>query len=115
MSNMKKEKRTYADRREYSIRAVAKRRRKVRLMAIEHAGGKCTRCGYNKYPEVLEFHHRNPLEKDFNVSSKGHSRSWDRVKREIGKCDLLCSNCHREIHVEQKLAASKRNFGMKSE
>ena len=110
-----KEKRTYADRKEYNIRAVTKRRRKVRLKAIEHLGGKCMRCGYSKYPEVLEFHHKNPSQKDFNVSAKGHCRSWNRVKNEIEKCDLLCANCHREIHVEQKLAASKENFGMKSE
>lgn len=110
-----KEKRTYGDRREYNIRAVAKRRKKVRLKAIEHLGGKCMRCGYSKYPEVLEFHHKNPNQKDFNVSAKGHCRSWDRVKNEIEKYDLLCANCHREIHVELKLAASKGNFGMKSE
>ncbi|MBP7708643.1 hypothetical protein KA107_03075 [Candidatus Pacearchaeota archaeon] len=110
-----KETRTYADRREYNIRAVTKRRKKVRLMAIAHLGGKCIRCGYSKYPEVLEFHHKDPTKKDFNVSAKGHCRSWARVKAEIEKCNLLCANCHREIHVEQKLAASKGNFGMNSE
>jgi len=73
-------------------------------------------CGYNKCLEALEFHHRNPSEKEFNVSSKGHSRSWERVKKEIEKCDLLCANCHREIHAEiDRLAASKGNLGMKSE
>ena len=111
-----KDKRTYADRRVYNINAVKKRRKETRLKAIEHLGGKCSRCGYNKYPEVLEFHHKNPSMKDFNVSSKGHCRSWKRVQQEIEKCDLLCANCHREIHVElHKLAASERNLGMKSE
>jgi len=101
--------------REANIRGVTKRRKKIRLKAIEHLGGKCTRCGYNKYPEVMEFHHRNPSQKDFNISKKGHCRSWERVKKEIEKCDLFCANCHREVHVEQKLAASEGNFGMKSE
>ena len=104
-----KEERKYSDRRKYLIEAVAKRRKKIRLKAIQHMGGKCTRCGYNKYPEVLEFHHKNPLEKNFNVSSKGHCRSWERVKKEIEKCNLLCANCHREIHVEEKMAESKVN------
>ena len=49
------------------------------------------------------------------MSKKGHCRSWERVKKEIEKCSLLCANCHREIHVEQNLAASKRNLGMNSE
>lgn len=111
-----KDKRTYQDRRRYNIEAVARRRKEIRLKAISHLGGKCMKCGYSKYPEVLEFHHRDPSQKDFNVSRKGHCRSWSRVKAEIEKCDLFCANCHREIHVElNKLAASERNLGMKSE
>ena len=110
-----RKKRTYQDVREANIRGVTRRRKKIRLMAIEHLGGKCMRCGYSKYPEVLEFHHRYPSQKDFNVSKKGLTRSWERTKKEIEKCDLLCANCHREMHVEQKLAASKGNLGMKSE
>ena len=110
-----KEKRTYGDRKKYLIRAVALRRRKIRLKAVNHLGGKCVRCGYSKYPEVLEFHHKDPLKKEFNVSAKGHCRSWDRVKEEIEKCDLLCANCHREIHVEMKLAALGGNAEMNSE
>lgn len=110
-----KDNRTYEERREYLIKAVAKRRKQIRLKAIKHLGGKCTLCGYSKYPEVLEFHHKNPKQKDFNISLKGHCRSWNRVEEEIKKCILLCANCHRELHVEQKLAASKGNFGMNSE
>ena len=57
------DKRTYADRREELIRAVAKRRRKVKTLAITHKGGKCEVCGYNKYQGALDLHHRNPKEK----------------------------------------------------
>jgi len=110
-----KDKRTYKDRKDYLIKAVVKRRKQIRLKAITHLGGKCIICGYSKYPEALEFHHKNPKQKDFNVSKKGHCRSWKRVKKEIEKCVLLCANCHREIHVKQKLAASKGNLRMKSE
>jgi len=110
-----KEKRTYDERKKYIISYVIKRRKQIRLKAIRQLGGRCMKCGYSKYPEVLEFHHKNPKQKDFNVSAKGHCRSWERVKKEIEKCLLLCANCHREIHVEQKLAASKGNLGMNSE
>ena len=109
------DKRTYEDRKSYFVKYVIERRRKIRLKAIAHLGGKCMNCGYSKYPEVLEFHHKNPTNKLFNVSKKGHCRSWERVSKEIEKCLLLCANCHRELHVEQKLAASKGNFGMNSE
>lgn len=97
---MRKDTRTYLDRREYLIKAVAKRRKEIRRKAVEYLGGKCSKCGYNKCIEALEFHHKNPTEKDFSISRKGHCRSWARVKNEIEKCDLLCANCHREIHAE---------------
>ncbi len=110
-----KDNRIYKDRKDYLIKAVTRRRKKIRFLAINHLGGKCIRCGYSKYPEVLEFHHKDPSQKEFNVSSKGHSRSWERVKKEIEKCILLCANCHREVHVEHKLAALKGNLEMNSE
>ena len=94
------EKRRYADRRLYLIAAVRKRRRKIRIMALEYKGGKCERCGYNRCPEALEFHHATSSEKDFSVSSRGYTRSWDRVKKELDKCILLCANCHREVHAQ---------------
>jgi 5-methylcytosine-specific restriction endonuclease McrA len=98
---VKKDNRIYADRKKYIIQAVAKRRAKIRQMAREHMGGKCIKCGYSKCPDVLEFHHKNPSEKNFSISRSGHCRSWERVKAEIEKCDLLCANCHRELHAEQ--------------
>lgn len=101
------ERRKYRDRRKYLIAAVHKRRRKVRAMAVAYKGGRCERCGYDRCADALDFHHRNPGEKDFSVSEKGYTRSWVRVKRELDKCVLLCSNCHRELHAQ--LAASAGN------
>ena len=69
-------------------------------MAVEYKGGKCESCGYNRNIAALEFHHLNPLEKDFNISNKGYTKSWENVKKEIDKCILVCANCHREIHDE---------------
>lgn len=77
------EKRTYADRREELIRAVAKRRKKIKLLAIEYKGGKCQVCGYDKHPGALELHHLLPKNKSFSISHKGHTRSWERVKQEL--------------------------------
>lgn len=104
---MKKETRKYADRREAIIKSVSERRRKIRLKAVQYAGGRCICCKYNKYPEVLEFHHRNPEQKLFGIGQRGLTRSWKKVKKEIEKCDLLCANCHREKHVKERLAKNK--------
>ncbi len=73
-------------------------------MAIEYKGGCCQSCGYKKCFKALEFHHKDPKEKDFNIFSKSHSRSWERVKNEIDKCMLVCANCHREIHANTQLS-----------
>lgn len=68
-------------------------------MAVQYKGGKCCVCGYNKYLGALEFHHLNPNEKDFGISNKGYTRSFEKVKEELDKCILVCSNCHKEIHA----------------
>jgi hypothetical protein len=46
----------------------------------------------------LEFHH--PGEKDFGLSAHGHTRAWGSVKAELDRCELVCTNCHREEHDE---------------
>ena len=92
-------KRTYSDRAAYIIKAVAKRRLKLRTMAKEYKGGKCTLCGYNKYLGALDFHHLDPSKKDFGISVDGFTRSWEKIKRELDKCILICANCHREVHA----------------
>ena len=92
------EKRKYRDRAEENKKAVAKRRKMIKAMAIEYKGGKCCICGYKKCNTALDFHHKNDREKSFGLSVRGLTRSWVRTKAEIDKCILVCANCHREIH-----------------
>jgi 5-methylcytosine-specific restriction endonuclease McrA len=75
-----------------------KKRRDLKLKAIEYKGGKCNRCGYYKSVYALQFHHIDPAEKDFNIGQKGSTRAWATVKAELDKCVLLCANCHFEEH-----------------
>lgn len=55
---------------------------------------------YNKCIAALEFHHRDSTKKEFGLSQlKCHSHNLSpKVKKELDKCDLLCANCHREVH-----------------
>ena len=102
------DKRKYADRREELIKAVAKRRRKIKALAIAYKGGKCRICGYNRYPDALDLHHING-EKEFGIADKGYTRSWKKVKAELDKCILVCANCHRELEAGvAQLPAVKR-------
>ena len=98
----KKDKRKYADRKEYLIKAVCKRRKELRLKAIAYKGGRCQICGYDRCIEALEFHHLNGSKKEFGISYKGITRSWEKIKNELDKCILVCANCHREIHAKQQ-------------
>jgi len=62
----------------------------------------CERCP-EKHPACLDFHHTNPLEKDNDVASMIHgNHSIAALKREIAKCVVLCANCHRKLHHEEK-------------
>lgn len=64
-------------------------------------GGKCEKCGYNKCLDALQFHHRDPAQKDFMVSDFIWGRGNITEKKaleEIKKCTLLCANCHAELH-----------------
>jgi predicted HNH restriction endonuclease len=72
-------------------------------MAVAYKGGKCQQCGYDRCLNALDFHHRDPAQKDFAISQYGHSRSWERVRKELDKCVIVCANCHREIHAGMQL------------
>ena len=91
------EKRTYRDRADYLIKAVAKRRRKIKEFAVSCKGGRCEICGYSKSVWALDLHHRDPKTKHFGIAAKGYTRSWEAVRKEADKCVLVCANCHREI------------------
>ena len=74
---------------------------KYKTECLDYKGGKCEKCGYSKCLSALEFHHLDPKEKDFNIS-RNKKRNFEMVKKELDKCILVCSNCHREIHEEMK-------------
>lgn len=75
---------------------VKEYRKNIKKRLILGFGGKCGRCGYNKCDRALEFHHIDPREKDFAISSK--IASWKKLTSECKKCVLICSNCHMELH-----------------
>lgn len=53
----------------------------------------CLHCG-NEDIRVLEFDHIRDKEENVTfLVQEGYS--WDRIKREIKKCQVLCANCHR--------------------
>lgn len=67
--------------------------------------GCCNKCGF-KHPAVLDFHHLNPSDKEMNISDAIRRHGWGRKRllKELEKCILLCANCHRILHHEEKYA-----------
>lgn len=76
------------------------RREKQRIKAIDYCGGRCVNCEVSDY-DVLTFHHRDQNTKKFNLC-QSWQKSWNVIKEEIEKCDLLCANCHMKLHRKEK-------------
>ena len=71
-------------------------RSNIKAECITYLGGSCIVCGYDKCHKALHFHHKDAFEKKFAISDK--SFSFEKLKSELDKCVLVCSNCHAEIH-----------------
>lgn len=55
-------------------------------------------CGYDKHPAAFQFHHLDPSQKDFSISSS--QKSFKELVPELDKCVLLCANCHAIKHSD---------------
>ncbi len=72
-------------------------KREKRQKIISYLDGKCKICSFDRYPCSLDVHHLDSSKKDPNFKCINHW-SWEKVKRELKGCILVCSNCHRGIH-----------------
>ena len=77
------------------------RRKDIRAFILEIKKTKyCVRCGNNDF-RVLDFHHIK--EKSIGISQIQRAKwSNERTLKELEKCEVLCANCHRIHHYEEK-------------
>ncbi len=76
-------------------------KRKLREIITKHKEERgCKFCGED-HVACLDFHHRN-FEKKRKTISEMVYRRWppEKLVKEMKKCDILCSNCHRKLHYE---------------
>ena len=65
-------------------------------------GLRCERCGED-HPATLDFHHKDASEKSGEVSDMLNGlRSKQRILAEVRKCIVLCANCHRKLHLDNR-------------
>ena len=74
------------------------RRRRQAFVAKKKIEVGCQKCGYNKYPSALDYHHMDSENKFRDISTMvTQGYSTERIREEMKKCRVLCSNCHEEI------------------
>lgn len=73
----------------------ARWRLKNKLKHIQALGGKCQKCGYNKCVAALDLH-------EINGKQRKNSAFCYLSNVDYSNIILLCANCHRELHYEEK-------------
>ncbi len=75
---------------------------------------KCEICNENRW-YCLDFHHKDPNNKTYAVSNCicRHGFSWNRIMEEIEKCQILCRNCHAEIHHKERININEKKHYIK--
>ena len=73
-------------------------RKERKAYCIEYLGGKCVKCGAT---ERLEFDHIDRTTKKYNITRKV-DRTFDILKEELNKCQLLCYDCHKVKTISER-------------
>jgi hypothetical protein len=101
--------RKYYEANKEKVKEVARDRRNLVTRYIQEykqAKG-CLDCGI-EYPYwVLEFDHVRGT-KLGNISSMYRTHSFDEVKAEIEKCEVVCANCHKD-RTRRRLVSSSES------
>lgn len=81
--------------------AYVRKSRREKKIWVDSFKVKCRDCS-ETHVACLDFHHRDPKQKKFNLST-GYARYEDEtLYAEIMKCDVICANCHRKLHYEER-------------
>ena len=68
----------------------------------------CTRCGEN-HPATLDFHHLIPHPDNLKINVLTKGGAYTKAIQEImDKCIVLCANCHRVHHHDERAEAKEK-------
>lgn len=112
--NSEKVKKHYTQNKLERKQQIVLRKKAIYKWFLEYRADKaCLYCGENESC-CLEFHHRDPAEKDFEISNMANwGMSIERILKEMTKCDVVCSNCHNKIHAGVIDCGGEERFPLK--
>lgn len=92
-------KKHYIKYKEKRISLTIKRRGEIKIFINLLKKDGCSLCD-EKNIVCLDFHHLDRKTKEISLAQAGtHGWSNDRILKEIKKCVVLCSNCHRKVEA----------------
>jgi hypothetical protein len=97
--------RHYAENKQYYIDKAKRSLAKQMAIVNERKACPCTDCGVEYPSYVMEFDHRPGTVKVAAVAVLARTASLAKVLAEIAKCDVVCSNCHRERTHQRRMAS----------
>lgn len=71
------------------------KRERTRRWMRELKSVPCADCKRSFDPVCMDFDHKNPRNKEFEIGRNANEMNFERLKQEIAKCDVVCANCHR--------------------
>ena len=94
----------YAENSKSEIAHVKRRKDEIRKWFWEYKKSlKCSKCS-EAHPAIIDFHHKKDKEKEMAISYMvANGFSIKKIKEELNKCQVVCANCHRKIHNNNKL------------
>ena len=97
----KYQKKYYENNKEYYKKKARDRKKKLRQWYHDFKSTLSCSCGEN-HPSCIVFHHKDG-DKEMDISMAiNYGWGIKRILSEIGKCVIMCSNCHRKLHYHKR-------------
>lgn len=102
-TDRREESRAYYEENSELIKEKVRNRIRLHMLRLDYIKLKsgCAHCSETD-PRVLEFNHLPSYKKSFNIGrTQGKSKSWETIRKEVAKCEVLCANCHKRVTARE--------------
>lgn len=91
---------------------IAKRNKRIEWMEYKKTLA-CVKCGQN-HPATLDFHHVLYHPDNQKLNDLMRRSAWKLVWEELKKCVVLCANCHRIHHHDERITDRRHRKAKKA-